>query len=188
MLGSVSVEPRVLPEAISAWRAWGLTGSKDGREVRLLPVAGSARPWTATEPTRAECRRRHERVPDVDCRCGLHAMREAEAIRRTRDPAVAGTVALWGRIVEHEFGYRAEWGYPQRLALVCRVCFWQWGFSRSTAPTAVVRHRDGAMVPMCEEHLTLARRYRYPTPAVLDAAPVERALLDAYAVDVLRAA
>jgi hypothetical protein len=188
VLGTVSVEPRVIPEAVSAWRAWGLSGSRDGSNVRLMPVAGSARPWSIAEPTRASCRRRHDRIPDVGCRCGLHAMHGREEIRRTRDPAVAGTVALWGRIVEHEHGYRAEWGYPQRLSLICRLCFWQWGFARSSSPDVVVRHRRGAMVPLCEPHLALARRYAYPTPIVLPADAVERELLDAYAVDVLRAA
>jgi len=188
MLGAASHETEIVPEAISAWRTWSLAGSRDGRDVRLLPVAGSRRPWTVTEPTRATCRRRHDRVPDVACRCGLHALRSTDALRRTRDPAVAGIVALWGRIVEHERGYRAELGYPQRLSLICRLCFWQWGFARSIRPVVVVRHRGGAMVPLCAEHLALVRRYDYPVPTLLDAAAIERALLDAYAVDVLPAA
>lgn len=115
-------------------------------------------------------------------------MRGPDEIRRTRDPAVAGTVALWGRVVEHEHGYRAEWGYPQRLSLICRLCFWQWGFARSSRPDVVIRHRGGAMVPLCDVHLELVRRYGYPVPALLDAVTVERTLLDTYAVDVLRVA
>jgi len=188
MLGAPTLEAQTSPEALSAWRAWGLAGSRDGSDVRLLPVAGSRRAWATFEPTRASCRRRHDRVPALECRCGLHAMRAADAIRRTRDPAVAGTVALWGRVVEHEHGYRAEWGYPQRLSLICRLCFWQWGFARSARPTVVIRHRGGAMVPLCGEHLELVRRYDYPVPKLLDAAAVERTLLDTYAVDVLRVA
>ena len=181
-------DPAVLAEAVSAWRTWGLTGSKDGSNVRLLPVAGASRPWSPAEPTRATCRHRHHEVPDLDCRCGLHAMRGCDPLRRTRDPAVVGTVALWGRVVEHEHGFRAEWGYPQRLSLICRLCFWQWGFAHSNPPTVVVRHRGGEMVPLCSPHLELCRRFGYPVRTVLDAGAVERSLLDAYAVDVLRAA
>ena len=188
MLGTPAAETSLEPEALSAWRAWGLAGSRDGRDVRLLPVAGSKRPWATFEPTRAFCRRRHARIPDVGGRCGLHAMRVADETRRTRDPSVVGTVALWGRVVEHEHGYRAEWGYPQRLSLICRLCFWQWGMQRSTPPSHVIRHRGGAMVPLCEEHLELVRRYDYPVPTLLPAASIEAALLDAYAVDVLRVA
>jgi len=36
---------------------------------------------------------------------------------------VIGTVALWGGVIEHELGYRAEFGYPQRLRLICPECF-----------------------------------------------------------------
>ena len=189
MLGELTLEDIWTgPEALSAWRAWGLSGSRDGSEVLLLPVAGAQKPWPIAEPARATCRRHHRRVPDLECRCGLHAMRVANALRRTRDPAVIGTVALWGRIVEHEHGFRAEWAYPQRLSLICRLCFWQWGVTRSNPPDVVVRHRGGGMVPLCGEHLELARRYDYPTPLVFEAPAVERALLDVYAVDLLRVA
>jgi hypothetical protein len=189
MLGDLRVrEEAPAPEALSAWRTWGLYGSRDGAHARLLPVAGSSRPWPVIEPARATCRRRHERVPDLTCRCGLHAMRLADPLRRTRDPAVVGTVALWGRIVEHEHGFRAELGYPQRLSLICRLCFWQRGLGHSVRPTSVVRHRGGAMVPLCEAHLDLCRRYAYPMPVVLQASRVESTLLDAYAVDILRVA
>jgi len=189
VLGEARLEDAsALPEALSAWRAWGLAGSRDGSEVHLLPVAGRPRPWPAAEPARATCRRHHRRVPDLACRCGLHAMRLADPLRRTRDPAVVGTVALWGRIVEHEFGFRAELGYPQRLSLICRLCFWQWGLIHSERPTVVVRHRGGSMVPLCEEHLALVRRHGYPVRTLLEAAPIERTLLDTYAVDVLRVA
>ena len=47
-------------------------------------------------------------------------------LRRTRCPAVLGRVALWGRVIEHEHGYRARFAYPQRLRLICQFCFWQW--------------------------------------------------------------
>jgi hypothetical protein len=115
-------------------------------------------------------------------------MRAVDEIRRTRDPSVVGTVALWGRVVEHEHGFRAEWGYPQRLSLICRLCFWQWGIRGSTPPEHVIRHRGGAMVPLCDQHLELVRRYDYPVPTLLGAGEIEAALLGAYAVDVLRVA
>jgi hypothetical protein len=188
MLGAETADRSDAPEILSAWRTWGLTGGSDASDLRLLPVARVTRPWPVAEPARAMCRRRHERVPAVACRCGLYAMRGADALRRTRDPAVIGTVSLWGRIVEHEHGFRAEWGYPQRLSLICRLCFWQWGVTNSAPPTVVVRHRGGAMVPLCAEHLELCRRYGYPLRAILDATDVERLLLDTYAVDVLRVA
>ena len=35
-----------------------------------------------------------------------------------------GRVALWGRVIEHEHGFRAQYAYPQRLRLICQFCFW----------------------------------------------------------------
>jgi hypothetical protein len=174
-------------EAIHGVRTWTLAGTMDGADARLLPIAGTGKAWPPLVPVRAECaRRRHHLVPGRDCSCGIHATRDTDLLRRTRDPAVLGTVALWGRVAEHEHGYRAEYGYPQRLALLCQLCFWQWGAERSVACEFVVRHRGGRMVPLCAPHLELCERYGYPVRRVLDADVVERTLLDAYAVDVLR--
>lgn len=182
----------IVSEAIDGWRTWTLAGSRDGSEAILLPiswpVAGhTGKAWPRRAPAHAECgRRRRHPVPGAGCTCGIHATRTVDLLRRTRTPAVLGTVALWGRVAEHEHGYRAEYGYPQRLALVCALCFWQWGAAGSDPPDVAVRGRRGRMVPLCVPHLELSRRYGYPARRVLDAGVVERALLGAYAVDILR--
>lgn len=179
--------PLLLTEPIHAWRTWTLSGSRDGSQVRLLPIAGDGRPWPARSPASAACTRdRSHRVPELDCTCGLHAMHDPDLLRRTRDPAAIGSVALWGQVVEHAHGFRAEHGYPQRLRLVCYLCFCLWGTRAPSGCSVVVRHRGGRMVPLCEPHLELSWRYGYPTPRLLDARAVEQALLDAYAVDLLR--
>jgi hypothetical protein len=177
----------LLTEPVLAWRTWTLWGSRDGRVVDLRPIAGDGRPWPVRDPARSLCTRdRGHRVPELDCSCGLHAMHDPDHLRRTRDPAVLGSVALWGRIVEHAHGYRAELAYPQRLRLICYLCFCLWGTRAPSACSVVVRHRRGRMVPLCEPHLELSWRYRYPTPRLLDARAVEQTLLDRYAVDLLR--
>jgi hypothetical protein len=94
-------------------------------------------------------------------------------------------VALWGRIVEHELGYRAEFAYPQRLRLVCRLCFWQRDLRRS-APDVVARLRHGRLIPLCTHHQALSERYGLRAPRVAPAIEIEQALLSTYAVDVLR--
>ncbi|HET7236047.1 MAG TPA: hypothetical protein VFK59_06410 [Actinomycetota bacterium] len=179
--------PALSIEPIHAWRTWTLAGSRDGAQVRLLPIAGDGRPWPAMSPASASCtRHRSHRVPELDCTCGLHAMREPDPLRRTRGPAVLGTVALWGHVVEHVHGFRAEFGYPQRLRLICYLCFCLWGTRAPSQSAVVVRHRRGRMVPLCEPHLELSRRYGYRMPRLLEASTVEQALLSTYAVDILR--
>jgi hypothetical protein len=189
MLETALARSPVLTEAVEGWRAWSLAGSPDLTEVRLLPIGTSGRPWPAREAARATCgRRRHDRVPDPDCTCGLHAATSLNALRHARDPAIVGRVALWGRVIEHDRGFRGEIGYPQRLGLVCQLCFWQWGAGGSAPCASVVRRRNGRFLPLCADHLELCRRYGYPIDEIIDARSTERALLDAYAVDVLRIA
>ena len=176
----------VLTDAIQGWRTWTVAGSRDGSEAYLLPIAGTGKAWPFRTPVRAECaRRRFHRVPGIDCTCGIHATHTTDLLRRTRDPAALGTVALWGRVLEHAHGYRAEYGYPQRLALVCALCLWGHVAADSNGPEVVVRLRGGRLVPLCRPHLELCLRYGYPARRLLEPDVVQRALLDAYAVDVL---
>ena len=175
-----------LIEPIVAWRTWTLAGSRDASTVRLLPIAGDGKPWPPRLPATAACTKsRHHAVPDLDCTCGLHAVAEADGLRRTRDPAVLGTVALWGLIAEHDLGYRASSAYPQRVRLVCYLCFCLWALHAPGEVEVVVRHRGGRMVPLCGPHLELSRRYDYPMPTVVSARAVTSALLSTYAIDPL---
>src|SRR3990172_7613774 len=124
----LDASPTLLVEAIHAWRTWTLSGSRNGAEVCLLPIAGDGRPWPARSPASATCtRHRSHRVPQLDCSCGLHAMRDPDLLRRTRDPGALGSVALWGSVVEHAHGFRAEFGYPQRLRLRFLLSFFPLG-------------------------------------------------------------
>jgi hypothetical protein len=188
MLGTLApAVPETLSEPIRAWRTWTLAGSADGSEVRLLPLFGERRPWPVRGPARASCSRRgRHAVPGLDCTCGLYATHGLDGLRRSRDPAVLGTVALWGRVVEHAAGYRAEYAYPQRLRLVCFVCFWREGPDHGPDCEVVARRRGGRLVPLCARDLELCRRYGYPIRRLLPARAVEQQLLSAYAVDVLR--
>jgi hypothetical protein len=180
-----------LAEPIHAWRTWTLVGSRDGSRVRLAPIAGDGRPWPPRRPAEASCTRHRSHVrPELECTCGLHAVESPDELRRTRDPAVLGTVALWGRIVEHEHGFRAALAYPQRLRLLCYLCFTLWGRNGPGDCEVVVRHRGGRrggrMVPLCGPHLELSRRYGYRVPRILSARAIESELLATYAVDPLR--
>jgi len=183
---AIRPESQDLCEPIMGWRVWTLHSNRRHTELRMRPIAGNAAPWPPMEPARASCtRRRRHRVPEPACTCGLHATRAPGLLHRARNPAVVGTVALWGRVVEHELGYRGQFAYPQRLMLVCYLCFWQWGPGRSD-PEEVVGLRGGRLVPLCVEHVELSRRYGYPSRRLTRADEVEVTLLSTYAVDVLR--
>lgn len=172
-------------EPILAWRAWALTGRRDGAGLLLRPVAKRARTWQPREIVEASCRtsRWHD-APDPGCTCGLHATHSVDVLRRTRCPAVLGRVALWGRVIEHEYGYRAQYAYPQRLRLICQFCFWMSDTRRST-PDHVGWFPHDELIPLCEEHLGVARRNGVSPRIVLPASEVVQRLRDAYAVDPL---
>lgn len=174
---SVSTEP------VLAWRAWSLTGRRDGTDLLLRPVAGRSRPWRPREPAEAACK--HARMhasPNVDCSCGLHGTHEIEVLRRTRCPAAIGRVALWGHVIEHELGFRAQYGYPQTLGLICQFCFWQWG-QLGAAPAVVGSFPRDELVPFCWPHLEVAARYGMCPRRLLPAEEVDVRLRETYAVD-----
>lgn len=74
--------------------------------------------------------------PVYGCGCGIHALKQIDAAERRiieeaqaavpgwyyvyenyMPPAgrVWGSIKLWGRVVEHDIGYRAEFAYPSQL-------------------------------------------------------------------------
>lgn len=172
-------------EPVLGWRAWALGGRRDGSEPRLRPITGRGRAWPPRRPAEATCGlARLHGAPNLHCSCGLHAATDPEALRRAKDPAVVGTVALWGTVIEHARGYRARFAYPQRLRLVCTFCFWRWGLARSRADVVGLLPR-GRLVPLCRDHAALSRRYGLVPRHLLDARAVLQELLAAYAVDPL---
>ena len=172
-------------EPIVAWRAWALTGRRDGSNLLLRPVAKRARVWRPQEVVEASCRisRWHD-APDPACTCGLHGTHGIEVLRKTKCPAVLGRVALWGRVIEHEHGFRARYAYPQRLRLICQFCFWMTG-ARRGAPQHVGWFPRGELMPLCDEHLGVARRNGVSPRVVLPGDHVAQLLRETYAVDAL---
>ena len=84
-------------------------------------------------------------VPAPDCRCGVYAFKTIAQVEEsllylladdfkayaTRKPyggrsetwLVAGSVALWGHVIEGTYGYRAEYAYPRMLWLLPPAVF-----------------------------------------------------------------
>ena len=184
-------------EPVIGWRVWNL--SDDDRDGPVLWPAGSgADPWPRRRPLEARCtvprlltwlRGRHD-PPGLDCRCGIHASDSLEVVARARPawlPApVIGRVALWGRTIAHERGWRAAAAYPDRLRLVCVVCAW---IEPGPGVPTIVHAFGGRRYTLCEDHaggLELPGGRR-TVPVTGDARALQSRLLDAYAVDLLPA-
>ena len=130
---------------LRAYRCWRVEW-QDGRPV--LGSLFHSTVWPADGPLRAKCeqrsgslagwiRRRFSRkvdghpAPAWGCECGIYAMSRLEdeedlkvsphiSQRGPMDRVmrVAGVAQLWGRVVQHDRGYRAEYAQPLRLLTI----------------------------------------------------------------------
>jgi hypothetical protein len=89
--------------------------------------------WSPGKPLAAACRvsnrgttvGRAEAVHDANdaprekCTCGVYASKSLEHLRTTgyERYGICGEVNLWGTVVEHERGWRAQFAYPKSLVL-----------------------------------------------------------------------
>ena len=180
-------------EPIVGMRTWHLAAARP----LLLPAGAGVDRWEPRVVQIARCgdsrllrllRGRHD-SPGEACRCGIHAHRCLQDFERGYVPAypppsVVGTVSLWGKVIEHERGWRAARAYPARLRLVCVLCAW---VEPGAGRPEVIHTFDGHVAPLCwkhEEGIELPDGRR-TMPASIDPDDLQAALLDAYAVDLL---
>ena len=62
------------------------------------------------------------------CRCGIYSYKKDFLEKRfnvkdTSSGLIMGDICLWGKVVEHKYGYRGQYGYPKKLyGFFCTVC------------------------------------------------------------------
>jgi preprotein translocase subunit YajC len=112
-----------IPDYISpvvAYRVWRW------KETGLQSLNGE--PWLPGQHLEARCRvapaARHmveadNEVPHRKCTCGIYAAKNSEHLRQIgyADGGICGEVYLWGTVVEHKLGWRAQFAYPKSLVL-----------------------------------------------------------------------
>lgn len=122
-----SVEPRKverrMPDSVSlvtAWRAWGL-GDANG-EWRLKAL-GQDHSWEPKKRMEAVCAKGIDNhpAPHFSCECGIWAFKSLDLLLEALSGytvKVFGNVSLWGRIIETDKGFRAQYAYPKELWLL----------------------------------------------------------------------
>ncbi|HEY8201863.1 MAG TPA: hypothetical protein VII47_10960 [Actinomycetota bacterium] len=112
-------------------------GGPGGEKPSWLTSITRFSTWPARKPARARCAYAalHEPdgsgIPHASCSCGVYAVSDLDVLKEVADPmegtqdhaggvrtVVVGTVAIWGRIVPGEWGWRGEQAYPNELWVV----------------------------------------------------------------------
>lgn len=108
-------------EALVGWRGWHIA-----LPHYLVTGSSPATVWLPNEPTEAICRVHrharkhyinHERIPADGCSCGIYAFKAPYKLRTDDylNQDMYGEVWLWGKVIEHSMGYKAEYAYPKAL-------------------------------------------------------------------------
>lgn len=110
---------------ITGWRLWQVIPS--GQQHSLTAWSTRRLVWPARRRYESSCLlggALGHGAPDVSCRCGLYAFATRELAEQAlatemRPTAIAlGRVSLWGHVVQHARGWRAQYAYPYDLWLL----------------------------------------------------------------------
>jgi hypothetical protein len=172
------VDPPLFIEPVEGWRAWVLD-RVDGR-LRLRSLTRTDH-WPARDAMVATCfAHRAWTVPDERCTCGLYATSSPEQLARSgmlgADISVVGTIAMWGRVIEHTLGARSRFAYPSRLRLVCGPCL---ALGAGAVTPVRVLGEHGSLKSVCRRH------WNEPSVRAEQASDIEGELLATYGVELL---
>lgn len=164
MGGRVSLQAPDYVAPTIGWRVWNVV-DVDGA-LRLSSLLYHSH-WSPQEEVAATCRRSLaylpwgrmpiHTAPASDCVCGIYGAMHSEQARPflwapgtdSASYRVLGRVALWGRVVQAQAGWRAEFGYPDRLYVAARNRYARQGWRRRRLrPADVARELAAYRVPV----------------------------------------
>jgi hypothetical protein len=102
---------------LTMWRGWTINDGK-------LWALGVSIGWEPRKAAKAICRQGGtHHSPEKRCSCGYWGFKTMELLQEALLPymnevRVIGSVEIWGKIIECENGFRAEYAYPKELWLL----------------------------------------------------------------------
>jgi hypothetical protein len=102
---------------------WGAAGLKSLNGIHWLPgkplSAACGIALSRTIAGRAEHGYVTHEAPHEDCTCGVYSAKSLDHLRTFgyMQYGIYGEVWLWGTVVEHEAGWRAQYAYPKNFTL-----------------------------------------------------------------------
>jgi hypothetical protein len=114
----------VIPDFISpivGYRVWNWHANE------LKSVNGEV--WRPGRALTANCPKGNHEPPADGCSCGVYAAKSYQHLQEIIYPSkfaeafafVHGEVYLWGKVVEHDLGYRAQFACPKSLVLPSNI-------------------------------------------------------------------
>lgn len=157
---------------IEGWRFWKLVGEWAADQFRLaLESIAYAYAWPPREPARATCDYcwphtscgAHARgeMAVHNCAGGLYGYKSKQValdigLSDCGEDAILGRVALWGQVIEHQHGFRAQYAYP--LSLNESRC---WGCRKALSPDqAYLLVTNEAILSSCPQCSSYFRRFK----------------------------
>lgn len=150
---------------VLAWRAWNVKPGEAGEPEQLISGTGEA--WSIEGPIVASCRTGADvqaqggepvahTAPAFTCSCGVYCTKTLRHLENAgyTNPEVYGVLAGWGRISEHEWGYRMQRAYP--VALIVNSLAFRGVWTDDEEQQLIRRRVD-----------ELGRRYRVPAAAAV---------------------
>lgn len=151
-------------DPIVGWRTWFVLP----HEGVLRPIYMRGLAWKPGQAVEAVCPETLHVAPEDGCRCGVWAVCHPMLLSEThwriappddRDPLpgilVVGQIAMWGRVIQHERGWRSSHAYPKHLYV----------FSPDEAIAAALRDRYHVPVTWGADAEALKRFLPPVTPA-----------------------
>lgn len=97
-----------LTEPIVGWRGW--------RVLHPHFLVGGNLVYEPRRRHEARCGHDHM-APDIECTCGIYSFKSWDELGKQHylNLDILGEVWLWGRVIEFQYGYRAQFSYPKKL-------------------------------------------------------------------------
>ena len=104
-------------EPITAWRAWKAFND-NGWKLKAIGSTGTWEPKKAMEAVCNKNKQDHP-APGYGCECGIWSFNTLEdlvpVLAGYSEIKIIGQVAIWGRVIECEKGFRSSHAYPTEL-------------------------------------------------------------------------
>jgi DNA-binding CsgD family transcriptional regulator len=114
---------------IVGYRAWRWNTSGFAHSALLSSLNGEL--WYPGRALAAACRHpigwtvqaqagnKHHEAPQMECGCGIYAVKTPDLLSGVHFAPLGpyGEVHLWGTVVEHSLGWRAQYAYPKTIVL-----------------------------------------------------------------------